>query len=258
MRLLTKTSATVAFINSSSSSSSSGRRCSSYSVKNFARRVVSCLAIVSYRSSQPSLPSSSTTTFSTAAASRTVGSSLSFTATSAAVSALSVLPTSSATATTTKVSSFHSSSIFALAMSSSPSSSNDEVQKAQAAAADAGSKKEDEGTPTIFDKIISKEIPADVIYEDDLCLAFRDISPQAPVHFLVIPKVRDGLTQLSKVRRDQKQLLGHLLYVSQDLAKKECPTGFRLTVNDGKDGAQSVYHLHIHVMGGRQMNWPPG
>eukprot|EP00529_Nitzschia_sp_RCC80_P027320 CAMPEP_0113465842 /NCGR_PEP_ID=MMETSP0014_2-20120614/13957_1 /TAXON_ID=2857 /ORGANISM="Nitzschia sp." /LENGTH=254 /DNA_ID=CAMNT_0000358031 /DNA_START=239 /DNA_END=1003 /DNA_ORIENTATION=- /assembly_acc=CAM_ASM_000159 len=254
MRLLTKTSATVAFINSSSSSSSSGRRCSSYSVKNFARRVVSCLAIVSYRSSQPSLPSSSTTTFSTAAASRTVGSSLSSTATSAAVSALSVLPTSSAA--TAKVSSFHSSSIFSLAMSSS--SSNDEVQKAQAAAADAGSKKEDEGTPTIFDKIISKEIPADVIYEDDLCLAFRDISPQAPVHFLVIPKVRDGLTQLSKVRRDQKQLLGHLLYVSQDLAKKECPTGFRLTVNDGKDGAQSVYHLHIHVMGGRQMNWPPG
>eukprot|EP00529_Nitzschia_sp_RCC80_P027395 CAMPEP_0113498936 /NCGR_PEP_ID=MMETSP0014_2-20120614/31466_1 /TAXON_ID=2857 /ORGANISM="Nitzschia sp." /LENGTH=254 /DNA_ID=CAMNT_0000393049 /DNA_START=239 /DNA_END=1003 /DNA_ORIENTATION=+ /assembly_acc=CAM_ASM_000159 len=254
MRLLTKTSATVAFINSSSSSSSSGRRCSSYSVKNFARRVVSCLAIVSYRSSQPSLPSSSTTTFSTAAASRTVGSSLSSTATSAAVSALSVLPTSSAA--TAKVSSFHSSSIFSLAMSSS--SSNDEVQKAQAAAADAGSKKEDEGTPTIFDKIISKEIPADVIYEDELCLAFRDISPQAPVHFLVIPKVRDGLTQLSKARQDQKQLLGHLLYVSQDLAKKECPTGFRLTVNDGKDGAQSVYHLHIHVMGGRQMNWPPG
>mmetsp|Transcript_34208 Transcript_34208/g.82365 ORF Transcript_34208/g.82365 Transcript_34208/m.82365 type:complete len:145 (+) Transcript_34208:629-1063(+) len=144
-------------------------------------------------------------------------------------------------------------------MSSSPSSSNDEVQKAQAAAAaDAVSKKGDEGAPTIFDKIISKEIPADVIYEDELCLAFRDISPQAPVHFLVIPKVRDGLTQLSKARQDQKQLLGHLLYVSQDLAKKECPTGFRLTVNDGKDGAQSVYHLHIHVMGGRQMNWPPG
>jgi histidine triad (HIT) family protein len=166
-----------------------------------------------------------------------------------AASALGGFPTT--TNSSPALSLFHSSATFALAMS--PSS--DEVKKAQAAAeAGAG-----DGEPsTIFDKIISKDIPADVIYEDELCLAFRDINPQAPVHFLVIPKARDGLTQLSKAREDQKQLLGHLMYVAQDLASKECPSGFRLTVNDGKDGAQSVYHLHIHVMGGRQMNWPPG
>ena len=252
----TTTSATVAFVGSSSASSSSssaGRhRC--VSVNNFARRLVPCLALLgSYRS--PSPPSSSTSLaprITTRLASYYSYSAVPF----SAVAAFSALPTSSAATTTTshnKASSFHSSSILSLA---SMSSSNDEVQKAQEAAAAAAA--DDGGAPTIFDKIISKEIPADVIYEDDLCLAFRDIAPQAPVHFLVIPKVRDGLTQLSKARDDQKQLLGHLMYVSQDLAKKECPTGFRLTVNDGKDGAQSVYHLHIHVMGGRQMNWPPG
>jgi len=84
------------------------------------------------------------------------------------------------------------------------------------------------------------------------------VTPQAPVHFLVIPKKRDGLTQLSKARDDQKELLGHLIFVAQQLGQKECPDGFRLVINDGKEGAQSVYHLHIHVMGGRQMQWPPG
>lgn len=153
---------------------------------------------------------------------------------------------------TSPFSSFHTS---ALAMSSSAPS--DEVEKAQAAAAAAAGA--GDGAPaTIFDKIIDKEIPADVFYEDDLCLAFRDIAPQAPVHFLVIPKVRDGLTQLCKAREDQKALLGHLMYVAQQLGQKECPSGFRVTINDGKDGAQSVYHLHLHVMGGRQMAWPPG
>ena len=105
----------------------------------------------------------------------------------------------------------------------------DEVGKAQIA--------EDVGAPSIFDKIISKEIPSTIVYEDDQCLAFRDINPQAPTHILVIPKVRDGLTQLSKVRNpcallkspelccqaraDQKLILGHLLYVAQDVAKSE-------------------------------------
>ena len=133
-------------------------------------------------------------------------------------------------------------------------SPNDEVQKAQEAAALVA----DGAPPTVFDKIISGEWSSDKIHEDELCLAFRDINPQAPVHFLVIPKHRDGLTQLSKAREDQKALLGHLMYVAQELAQKECPGGFRITINDGKDGAQSVYHLHLHVMGGRQMAWPPG
>ena len=97
----------------------------------------------------------------------------------------------------------------------------------------------DGGAPTLFDKIISKEIPATVIYEDEECLAFRDISPQGPVHFLLIPKHRDGLTQLSKAREDHKALLGHLLYTAQLVAKQEgLGKGFRVVVNDGPDGAQ--------------------
>mmetsp|Transcript_1629 Transcript_1629/g.6022 ORF Transcript_1629/g.6022 Transcript_1629/m.6022 type:complete len:189 (-) Transcript_1629:97-663(-) len=113
--------------------------------------------------------------------------------------------------------------------------------------------------PTIFDKIISKEIPANVIYEDDKCLAFRDINPQAPVHFLVIPKVRDGLTRLSRAHEGHKEILGHLLYTAQKVAKDEgLGEGFRVAINDGPGGCQSVYHLHLHVIGGRQLTWPPG
>jgi len=113
---------------------------------------------------------------------------------------------------------------------------------------------------TIFDKIVSKEIPAKIIYEDDLCLAFRDIHPQGPVHFLVIPKVKDGLDRLSNAREDQKPLLGHLLYTAQTVARAEGlqPGGFRVIINDGENGGQTVYHLHIHVIGGRYMEWPPG
>jgi histidine triad (HIT) family protein len=132
--------------------------------------------------------------------------------------------------------------------------SSDEVKKAQEAAELAA----DGSPPTIFDNIISGKWDSDKIHDDDLCMAFRDVNPQAPVHFLVIPKNRDGLTQLTKAREDQKPLLGHLMYVAQMLGQKECPGGFRITINDGKDGAQSVYHLHLHVMGGRQMEWPPG
>jgi histidine triad (HIT) family protein len=114
--------------------------------------------------------------------------------------------------------------------------------------------------PTFFDKIVSKQIPANIIYEDDLALAFRDINPQGPVHFLVIPKDKDGLNRLSNAREDHKALLGHLLYTAQVVARQEglVPGGFRTIINDGPDGAQSVYHLHIHVIGGRQMTWPPG
>jgi histidine triad (HIT) family protein len=128
-----------------------------------------------------------------------------------------------------------------------------EVDKAKEAAGQA-----DSGAPTVFDKILSGEWSSDKVYEDDTVYAFRDITPQAPVHILVIPKQRDGLTQLSKVRDDQEGILGHLMYVAGQIGKKECPDGFRITINDGEQGAQSVYHLHLHVMGGRTMGWPPG
>jgi len=132
---------------------------------------------------------------------------------------------------------------------------NDEVAAAKAAAASAAS---DGGAPTVFDKILSGEWSSDKVHEDDQCLAFRDINPQGPVHVIVIPKNRDGLTMLSKAREDQKGILGHLLYVAKEVGKKECPSGFRIVINDGEHGAQSVYHLHLHVIGGRQLGWPPG
>lgn len=111
--------------------------------------------------------------------------------------------------------------------------------------------------PTVFDKIISKEIPATVLYEDDKCLAFKDVAPQAPTHFLVIPKVRGNLSQLSKAKEEDKALLGHLMFIAQQVAHEQGlgQSGFRLVINDGKEGAQSVYHLHLHVIGGRQMGW---
>jgi histidine triad (HIT) family protein len=160
--------------------------------------------------------------------------------------------------------SFHSSSTISLSNNNDNNNNmSDELQKAAEAAKAYQYQSSDHdgaGPPTIFDKILSGEWSSDKLYEDDQCLAFRDISPQAPTHFLVIPKHRDGLTQLSKClpKPEHKALLGHLLYVAQELAQKECPEGFRIVINDGKDGAQSVYHLHLHVMGGRPMQWPPG
>ncbi|GMI84676.1 HIS triad family protein 3, HISTIDINE TRIAD NUCLEOTIDE-BINDING 1 [Hibiscus trionum] len=114
-------------------------------------------------------------------------------------------------------------------------------------------------SPTIFDKIINKEIPATVVYEDDKVLAFRDIAPQAPTHILIIPKKRDGLTGLSKAEERHTEILGHLLYTAKLVAKQEgLEDGFRIVINDGPQGCQSVYHIHVHLIGGRQMNWPPG
>jgi histidine triad (HIT) family protein len=138
--------------------------------------------------------------------------------------------------------------------------SSDEVNKAKEAAAAyyQSSDADGAGPATVFDKILSGEWSSDKVFEDETVLAFRDINPQAPTHIMVIPKNRNGLTQLSKARVDQKALLGHLVYVAQEVGKKECPDGFRLVINDGEHGAQSVYHLHIHVIGGRQMEWPPG
>jgi histidine triad (HIT) family protein len=143
------------------------------------------------------------------------------------------------------------------------SSPNDKMSDEVAAAKEAAknydlSSTDQAGPDTVFDKLLSGEWPSDKVYEDDRAFAFRDVSPQAPVHILVIPKKRDGLVALSKAREDQKDLLGHLMYVAQEVGKKECPKGFRIIINDGEEGAQSVFHLHLHIMGGRQMNWPPG
>jgi len=132
---------------------------------------------------------------------------------------------------------------------------NDEVVRAQAAAL---RRITDDEAPTIFDKIIAKEIPSKVIHEDELCLAFADISPQAPTHMLLIPKVRAGLTQIRKATTEHATLLGHMMVVAGKLGNDACPDGFRLVVNDGAHGAQSVYHLHVHILGGRQLTWPPG
>merc|ERR1712038_775447 len=112
--------------------------------------------------------------------------------------------------------------------------------------------------PTIFDKIIAKEIPAKIVYEDERCLAFHDVAPQAPVHFLVIPKVR--VSMLSLAEEKDANILGHCLYIASKCAKDQglADDGFRTVINNGPNGCQSVYHLHIHVLGGRQLTWPPG
>ncbi|XP_065164371.1 adenosine 5'-monophosphoramidase HINT1 [Atheta coriaria] len=113
------------------------------------------------------------------------------------------------------------------------------------------------GDDTIFGKILRGEIPCKLIYEDEQCVAFDDISPQAPVHYLVIP--RKPIPQLSKASDADEQLLGHLMLVARKIAKdRGLDNGFRMVVNDGPIGAQSVYHLHLHILSGRQMHWPPG
>ncbi|MDY6807128.1 MAG: histidine triad nucleotide-binding protein [Cyanobacteriota bacterium] len=112
-------------------------------------------------------------------------------------------------------------------------------------------------TDTIFAKIVRREIPADIIYEDDLVLAFRDIAPQAPVHILVIPK--KPIPKLADASPEDGELLGHLLLIIKQIAAEEkLDRGYRVVVNNGADGAQTVNHLHFHILGGRQMQWPPG
>uniref|UniRef100_A0A8C3VEW4 Histidine triad nucleotide binding protein 1 n=2 Tax=Neoaves TaxID=3078114 RepID=A0A8C3VEW4_CATUS len=124
----------------------------------------------------------------------------------------------------------------------------DEISRAQAARP---------GGDTIFGKIIRKEIPANIIYEDEQCLAFHDISPQAPTHFLVIPK--KPIVRLSEAEDSDESLLGHLMIVGKKCAANLGLTnGFRMVVNEGPEGGQSVYHVHLHVLGGRQLGWPPG
>ena len=110
----------------------------------------------------------------------------------------------------------------------------------------------------LFCRIIAGEIPSSNIYEDDLCVAFRDINPQAPTHVLVAP--REHLARLSDATTNYEALLGHLLFVAADIARQQgfSQDGYRLVINCGPHGQQAVEHLHVHLLGGRQMTWPPG
>ena len=110
---------------------------------------------------------------------------------------------------------------------------------------------------TIFQKIIDKELPADIVYEDDSCLAFKDINPVAPVHILIIPKKR--IEKISDSNTEDKELLGHLFLVAGNIARDlGIEDAFRLVVNNGAGAQQTVFHLHIHLIAGREFNWPPG
>ncbi len=110
---------------------------------------------------------------------------------------------------------------------------------------------------SIFSKIISKEIPADIFHEDDICLAFRDINPQAPVHFLVIPKKE--ISSMADLTNEDEAIVGRCLLVASKVAAKQgLQNGYRLIANTLDDGGQEVPHLHFHVMGGRKLTWPPG
>ena len=112
--------------------------------------------------------------------------------------------------------------------------------------------------PTIFTKIINREIPAQIVFEDDLCLAFRDISPKAPHHILIIPK--QEIPNLNEATPEQKHLLGHLLTQTATIAKKlgVAENGYRVVINTNNDGGQTVAHLHLHLLAGRALTWPPG
>ena len=111
---------------------------------------------------------------------------------------------------------------------------------------------------TIFTQIINREIPADIVYEDEVCLAFRDINPQAPVHVLLIPKKE--IVSMATVETEDQAILGHLMAKASEIAStlELSESGYRLVVNTNEDAGQSVFHLHIHILGGRKLTWPPG
>jgi histidine triad (HIT) family protein len=110
---------------------------------------------------------------------------------------------------------------------------------------------------TIFQRIIDKEIPAKIIFEDDQCLAFHDIASQAPTHVLLIPK--RPIESVATIADDDAPLIAHMWIVIRNLARElKLDQGYRVVVNCGRDGGQSVDHLHFHLLGGRQMTWPPG
>ena len=111
---------------------------------------------------------------------------------------------------------------------------------------------------TLFEKIYDGEIPAEILHKDELCCAFRDISPQAPTHILVVP--RKPIPRIAEATENDKKLLGHLLLTAGKVAKELgiSESGFRIAINNGQDGGETVPHLHVHVLGGRQLTWPPG
>ena len=113
---------------------------------------------------------------------------------------------------------------------------------------------------TIFEKIIAREIESDIVYEDEICIAFRDVNAQAPVHILVVPK--KVISRVGEAEEEDGPALGHLLLtagkIARDLGFNSTDKGFRLVINNGKDGGESVPHLHVHLLAGRQMTWPPG
>lgn len=110
---------------------------------------------------------------------------------------------------------------------------------------------------TIFDKIISKEIPADIVYEDELALAFKDINPQAPTHLLIIPK--QPIATINDIAESQREIVGHLFYVAAKIAKENgfAEDGYRTVMNCNDDGGQTVYHIHVHLLAGKPLGWPP-
>ena len=113
------------------------------------------------------------------------------------------------------------------------------------------------GEKSIFKKIIDREIPAEIIYEDELCLAFKDVNPQAPIHVLVIPK--QEITSIDHLESEDQELAGHLILTVGKIAKMlGLENGYRTIVNTGTEGGQTVDHLHLHLLGGRALHWPPG
>lgn len=110
---------------------------------------------------------------------------------------------------------------------------------------------------TIFTKIINREIPADIIYEDDLVLAFNDINPQAPIHFLVIPK--KPIATINDIAEEDREVVGHLHFIAAKIAEEKgfASNGFRVVMNCNPDGGQTVYHIHLHVLAGKPLGWPP-
>ena len=111
-------------------------------------------------------------------------------------------------------------------------------------------------TNNIFQDIIDKKIPANIVYEDDLAIAFNDISPQAPIHILVIPK--KSIPKLADSNSDDKDLLGHLLLVVKKITAKQKIKDYRVVINNGSEAGQTVFHIHLHILAGRVFGWPPG
>jgi len=111
---------------------------------------------------------------------------------------------------------------------------------------------------TLFEKIVARLIPADIVYEDELVMAFRDVNPQAPIHVLIIPK--RVIPRIGEAQTADQQMLGHLLLQAQVVARKlgVFESGFRLVFNNGPDGGETVPHLHCHLLAGRELRWPPG